>query len=350
MQVSVQMWTVILRGALTGATPVRSACTLTVNKAIAGLARDVMGRLGLLAHIRCTVDQIPRAIHVFDHARELRVVGGGDVTAAAVLEARAALECADRFTTFLSDETDRESNAAWLPRRAPSGPEYTFVCQCSENKWFGDVVDGLARVSGSMKELVIDYLGERDGLPNLSRITDGSLRVTIQQADFESDDGWGSFKSPAVRELVFTFCDLARLPPVAGFTNLVHLELHECMFSGEHEDALENLAILPVPPIHFLGLEGCEYVGDASLIAVLTALKTLVMHGCRPFPDFDVAAADVLKAKFLSGELNADGTGRMCKVIGRRLNIRKAEREAARLAQCDCCGPCDCGECSDCED
>ncbi len=33
------------------------------------------------------------------------------------------------------------------------------------------------------------------------------------------------FKSPAVKELAFNGCDLARLPPVAGFASLMQLEL-----------------------------------------------------------------------------------------------------------------------------
>jgi hypothetical protein len=85
-----------------------------------------------------------------------------------------------------------------------------------------------------------------------------------------------------------------------------------------------------------------------------------VMHECRgDYPDFDEAAIVVLKGKLVdeggSGGggrvLNVDGTGCLCKVVVRRLGIRKAEREAAGLVQCDsdCCGSCDCGECSDCE-
>lgn len=76
------------------------------------------------------------------------------------------------------------------------------------------------------------------------------------------------------------------------------------------------------------------------------------MHRSRGgYPDFDEAAGVALKAKLLSGELNADGTGCLCKLVARMLDIRRAERDAARLARCDseCCGPCECGECSDCE-
>jgi hypothetical protein len=350
MLVSVEVWKAIVRMVVNGGAPAdpvtRMLRTLTVNKAVAGVARAELFRLGLL-RVRCTVADIPRAIRAFPLASELCVFGGGDVSAAVLLHARAALESHPRFTMFLSDETER-SNMAWLPR---SGPEYAVICRCSDEKRFGDVVDGLAAASAFMKELLIDYLGIGDELPNLAAIREGSLRVTIQNADFDpGDGGWGLFKSPAVRELAFNFCDLVRMPPVAGFPNLVQLEFAECTFCREH-DALESLSILPVPPIQLLALECCEYVGEVSLVAVLPTLKTLVIHGCRPYPDFDldVAAGDALKAKLLSGELNAGGTGRLCTVIVRMLNILKAEREAMQLAQCDCCARCDCGECSDCD-
>ena len=54
---------------------------------------------------------------------------------------------------------------------------------------------------------------------------------------------------------------------------------------------------------------------------------------------------NALKAKLLSGELNADGAGCLCKEACRELGIRRAEREAARLVRCDseCCGLCECG-------
>ncbi len=74
------------------------------------------------------------------------------MSATGLLHARAALESHPRFTMFLSDETER-SNMAWLPR---SGPDYTVICRCSDEKRFGDVVDGLAAASVFMKELLID--------------------------------------------------------------------------------------------------------------------------------------------------------------------------------------------------
>ena len=86
---------------------------------------------------------------------------------------------------------------------------------------------------------------------------------------------------------------------------------------------------------------------DASPLGAMPKLRHLAMHGCRgEFPDFDAAAAVALKAKLLRGEVTAVC---LCKVLVRRLDIRRAEREAARLVQCACCGPCECGECSDCE-
>ena len=359
-----QVWTMIVSGVVSGdpAMGIRDALgVLTINKMIVGIARVVAGRLG---RVRCTVAQVPRAVGVFVHARELRVVGGEEEEAG-VDAARAALEGAGaRFCVFVSDETDSKSKLAWLPRlplRSDAQPDseasvytsgYEVVCVCSETKRFGDVAESLALAVG-MGGLVVDYLGVRDVYPNLARL--GSARVTIQQADFDLHSDGGGFTSTAVTELAFKWCDLARLPPVVGFPNLKRLEVVECMFSGAraHDDrAMEPLGLLPVPPIEHLRVEGCEGLSDVSPVAGLTKLKTLVMHGCRmDYPDFDEAARVGMKAKLLSGELNADGAGFLCKVVGRRLDIRRAEREAARLVRCDagCCGPCDCGECSDCE-
>jgi hypothetical protein len=68
--------------------------------------------------------------------------------------------------------------------------------------------------------------------------------------------------------------------------------------------------------------------------------------------DFVLGGATALR--LLVGEKETwkrRGTGRLCKLLVRRLGIRKAEREATGMVQCDaeCCGPCECGECSDCE-
>jgi hypothetical protein len=354
-----QVWTMVVGAVVSGTTRVRDALgMLTVNKLIVGIARVVAGRLG---RVRCTVAHVPRAIGVFVHARELRVVGGEEEEEEEVEAARAALEGAGaRFYAFVSDETDSKSKLAWLPRlplRSDAQPEaqpdadpsgYEVVCVCSETKRFCDVAESLALAVG-MRELVVDYLGVRDVYPTLARL--GCARVTIQQADFDLHSDGGGFTSTAVTELAFKWCDLARLPPVVGFTNLRRLEVVECVF-GHDDRAMEPLGLPPVPPIEHLRVEGCEGLRDVSPVAGLTRLKTLALHECRDdYPDFDEAARVALRAKLLSGELNADGTGCLCKVVGRRLDIRRAEREAARLARCDaeCCGPCDCGECSDCE-
>jgi acetyl-CoA carboxylase biotin carboxyl carrier protein len=216
----------------------------------------------------------------------------------------------------------------------------------------GDVAEGLALAAG-MTELVLEYLGEPDEFPNLAPLTETTrgLRVTIQQADFtKGPSASASFASAAVTELAFKWCDLALLPPVTGFPNLKKLDVEECTFYDEGGAVLRTLA--PVPTLEHVRLEGCEGLDDASPIAALPSLKTLVLcHFRVEYPDFDDAAGAALKAKLLSGAVNADGTGRMCKVVTRRLDICRAELEAARLARCDseCCGPCECGECSDCE-
>ncbi len=147
------------------------------------------------------------------------------------------------------------------------------------------------------------------------------------------------------------WCEFATLPAVRGFPNLKRLELVECSFSGEDHAVMRSLGVHPAPPIEHLVVEGCAGV-DVSPIAGLTRLRTLTMHECRDqYPDLDEAASEVMKGKLLRGEVNADGRGCLCAVIMRRLNVRRAERALLGLVQCDreCCGPCDCGECSDCE-
>ena len=270
-----------------------------------------------------------------------------------------------------------------LPRR--EGPEKAkeaeeaddlavrVLCECYETKTFETVAENLARNydAGWMTHLVIDYLGERDhererehgsGFPNLSRFQGGAgLRVRLQQGDFEALDfeeaHFRYFRSTSVTWLELMWCDLVRVPPVRGFPNLTRLDVTECVFAewaSADADVLRSLSDAPVPPIEYLGLVGCDGVDDVSPIAVLalTKLKTLVMHECQgDYPHFDDAASDVLKGRLLAGELNGGGTGRLCKVLVRRLGIRKTEREATGMVQCDsgCCGPCECGECSDCE-
>ena len=355
------MWTIVASEVHTAGLTARSfLCLLTINQQIVCIARAVAGRLGLTIH--CTVAQIPRAVQVFEFARELSVVAdpsGVEADTAALEAARAALEHAGpRFRAFVCDDTDAPSKMAWLPRlpddvTAESGG-YRVVCECSEKtRRFGDVAKGLALAVG-MTELVIEYFGEPDEFPNLAPLTQTArgLRVTIQQADFTKGPGAlsASFASAAVTELAFKWCELALLPPVAGFPNLKKLDVAECTFYDEDGAVLRTLG--PVPTLEYVRLEVCEGLDDASPIVALPSLKTLVLCQFRvQYPDFDEAAGAALKSKLLSGALNADGTGRVCRVVTRRLDIRRAEREAARLALCDseCCGPCECGECSDCE-
>ena len=246
------------------------------------------------------------------------------------------------------------------------------VCECYETKVFGTVAGNLARNydAGWMRHLAIDYLGGREhehgsGFPDLSVFQGGAgLRVTLEQGDFPAlklDSDAAKFQSTSVKRLELMWCDLVSVPPVSGFPSLARLEMVECMFADVDGDVLGPLLDAPVPPIEYLGLVGCYEVGDVSPIAALAQrkLKTLVIHECQggDYPYFDHAATVVLKGKLVDvtvgggGELNAGGTGCLCKVAVRRLGIRKAEREAVGLVQCssECCGPCECGECSDCE-
>jgi hypothetical protein len=352
---------------------------LTINKAMVTLARAAVALLGLAA-IRCTVAQIPHAILVFEHARELRVIGGRvqeiqefqerqvqDDQAAldALLASEALAKTGARFRMFVSDDTDG-SDLGWLPmlpRREGRESAVMVVCKCYE-KAFESVAANLAKCynAGWMAHLVIDYLGKRDeggplasGFPALARFQGGEgLRVTIQQADFEALDTHEAtvqhFQSTSVTWLELMYSDLVSVPPVRGFPNLTRLDVIECLFPNSDADVLRPLLDAPVPPIEYLAIERCDGVDDASPILALTKLSTLVIQECGgDYPYFDDAAKILLKDKLLAGELNKGGTGCLCKVIVRRLGIRKAEREA--MAQCDseCCWLCDCGECSDCE-
>jgi hypothetical protein len=359
---------------------------LTVNKATVTLARDAVSLLGR-AGIRCTVAQIPHAIGAFGHARELRVVGesevedGRDDQAAldALVASEALAKTGGRFRVFVSDVTDSASNMGWLPmlpRR--EGPEEgaesaesaaMVVCECYETKTFETAAANLAKNydAGWMTHLVIDYLGGRDeggplasGFPTLGRFQGGAgLRVTLQQGDFEALDSQEAnlqhFQSTSVTWLELMYSDSVSVPPVRGFPNLKRLDVIECMFAkwaNADADVLRPISDAPVPRIEYLAVVGCDGVDDASPIVALTNLGTLVMHECRgEYPDFGDAAGVLLKNRLLAGELNKSGTGRLCKLLVRRLGIRKAEREAIGLVQCDseCCGPCECGECSDCE-
>jgi hypothetical protein len=349
---------------------------LTINKAMVTLARAAVALIGLAA-IRCTVAQIPHAILVFEHARELRVVGGRvqefqenqvqDDQAAldALLASEALAKTGARFRMFVSDDTDG-SEMRWLPmlpRRGGQESAVMVVCMCYE-KAFEAVAANLAKCydAGWMAHLVIDYLGKRDeggplasGFPSLARFQGGAgLRVTIQQADFEALDTHEAtlqhFQSTSVTWLELMYSDLVSVPPVRGFPNLTRFDVIECLFPNADADVLRPLVHAPVPPIEYLAIERCDGVDDASPLLALTKLSTLVIQECRgDYPYFDDAAKILLKDKLLAGELNKGRTGCLCKVIVRRLGIRKAEREA--MVQCDseCCWPCDCRDCSDCE-
>lgn len=355
---------------------------LTINKEIERLAREELVKLGRV-RIRCTVAQIPRAIRdVFAEATELCVIGsagavGSAEAAEAVGEASEAASAVlaatgDRFGVFVSDETDTASNMRWLPRRGLSREQQEqqeqerrcLVLVDVSEKRFRAVAGNVAEFyrTGRMEELVICYSGARHELPDLSPIDSdgfdsdgpvGPLRVKIENGDFSGlDDGPGGpkFRSPAVTELKFAGCDLVRLPPVSGFPNLRRLDVVESFFNDY--DALHALTRAPVPPIEHLQVARCGGEHDGSPIAGLTKLKTLVMADCMGgFPDFDEAERVALHGRLVGGELNAGGTGCLCKVIVRALQVRKPERESTGLAMCDsdCCGPCDCGYCSECE-
>lgn len=169
--------------------------------------------------------------------------------------------------------------------------------------------------------------------------------MTLVEADF-SGGATAHFGSTAVKHLTFESCLMDVLPPLTGFPNLRALELVECVFRDDTGAVMQSLLGLP---LEHLRVEKCEgKLVDASPIGAMPQLKTLVMHECVGgfFPEFDAASAVVMKAKILSGEVTA---GCLCKVLVRRLDIRRAERESIGLVQCECCGPCACGECSDCE-
>jgi hypothetical protein len=372
-----QVWSKILLMVAACGGEVRALLRLlTINKEIVRLARAAVVR------IRCTVAQIPRAMGVFEHARELRVVGEGEPAEDAGVQAdqaaREALVASEalgktgrRFRLFVSDVTDSASKMGWLPmlpRRdgldESAEKAVMVVCECYETKAFETAAGNLANnyEAGWMTHLVIEYLGGRSGFPTLSRFQGGEgLRVTLQQGDFVEalDSGeahFQHFQSTSVTWLELMWCDLVRVPPVRGFPNLTRLDVIECVFAewqNAGADVLRPLSDAPVPPIEYLGLVACDGVDDASPVLALTKLSTLVMHECQggDYPHFDEAASVVLKGKLLAGELNGGGTGCLCKVLVRRLGIRKPEREATGMVQCDseCCGPCPCGECSDCE-
>ncbi len=211
---------------------------------------------------------------------------------------------------------------------------------------------------------MIDYLGGRDeggplasGFPTLARFQGGAgLRVTLQHGDFEApvpqEANLQHFQSTSVTWLEIMDSGLVSVPPVRGFPNLKRLDVIVCVFPNADADVLRPLLDAPVPAIEYLAIVGCDGVDDASPIVALTKLSTLEMHECKGhYPDFDDAAGLLLKDKLLAGELNKGGTGCLCKILVRRLRIRKTEREATAMVQCDseCCGPCECGECSDCE-
>lgn len=136
------VWSIVV-SALRGLDAKRIVRVL-VNKAFVAAARKVLG-----LRIRCTIAQIPRAIAVFESARELRVVGeaegaGGACTGSleAARIARAALERAGRFRVLVSDETHGPSSLAWLPRQVGEAGELRVVCQA--NALVGEALNELA--------------------------------------------------------------------------------------------------------------------------------------------------------------------------------------------------------------
>ena len=320
---------------------------LAVNTVFMGVGRSVLGSLGMVA-IRCTVGAIPRAIALFSSASELCVVGsalGSEVSTEALkAEAREALAReGPRFRRLVSHETDGKMRWLWLPATG----KVLVVCQCSEERRFDDVVESLSAANATTLE--IDFLGVPCKFPSLHAIP-GLRKVTLSQMDFpdgkQPEDGF--LRSGTIEKLKFECCDFERLPDLNGLTGLKTLKMRNCMLSDDDE-AMESLGDPDAPPIKQVSLKGCQ-VTNGSKILWLPQLERLDLYGCKECTDFEYAETEELKQKILSGEL----TGRLCKVIVRRLNISQEESKAsaavAALQQCgdECCKPCDCGKCSEC--
>ena len=317
---------------------------LTVNKVLTGVGRSVLGSLGMIA-IRCTVGTIPRAIALFSSASELCVVGsalGSEVSTEEAREARKALAReGQRFRRLVSHETD--GNMRWLP---VSG-NVRVVCQCPPDRPFDDVAESLT--AAGVTNLEIDFLGVPGKFPSLHDVP-GLRKVTLSQMDFpdgkQPEDGF--LRSGTIEKLKFECCDFERLPDLNGLTGLKTLKMRNCMLSDDDE-AMESLGDPDAPPIKQVSLKGCR-VTNGSKILWLPQLERLDLYGCKECTDFEYAETEELKQKILSGKL----TGRLCKVLVRRLDISpeelKASTAVAALQQCgdECCKPCDCGKCSEC--
>ncbi len=367
---------------------------LTVNNRIVRLAREELVKLGRLM-IQCTVSQIPHAIGAFATATEMRVVGSKTTRA---MESVDSVECAERaeraerearaasdasaalaatgtrFRLLESDHTD-ESNMGWLPQQKKKRPSEergggdraqieegrcVVVCNVSATRFSGRKVGNVAgfyRRTGRVGEVVIRHRGLRNhGLPDLSLFDSdgldsdapvGPLRVTIENGDFDGlDDGpdGPKFRSSAVTELAFVGCDLVCVPSVCGFPKLERLEVVNCRFNG-----YDALSLLPSAheQIEYLRVERCGGDHDASPIAGLTKLKTLVMTDYPgEFPEFDEPARVSLHGRIVGGELNGGGRGLLCKEIARRLQVECC----AGLTMCDADYCYYCGGCGGCGD
>ena len=162
--------------------------------------------------------------------------------------------------------------------------------------------------------------------------------MTIENGDFDGlDDGpdGPKFRSPVVKELTFVGCDLVCVPSVSGFPKLERLEVVNCRFNG-----YDALSLLPSAEIEYLRVERCGGDHDASPIAGLTKLKTLVMTDYPgEFPEFDEPARVSLHGRIVGGELNGGGRGLLCKEIARKLQVECCAGLAMCDADyCDCCG------------
>jgi hypothetical protein len=335
---------------------------LMVDKATTASSRLVFGRF---LRLRCAVQVVPRAIAAFVAVRELRVVGIRTAGLRLDLEppTKAALACASRaiaaglLRSFWSYYTDT-SAVGWIPEGAVGavGPGYALGFDCCDERGFDDAVVANLAKSGGMVKLAVVYPKVLPSLSMFARLT----AVVLQEGTFnrgEAAELPRGFASRTVTSLEFDGCQFGRLPSLAGFPALTDLVIVDCDFDEELYytaiASLNGLADEPPPPIARLVICGGTGIIDASPIAGLArTLRTLVMRSFTDdYPDFvDEAAGGVVRQMLEAGELNASGTGCLCKFLARRLAIDLVGVLGKSLTLCTCCLPCDCGTCGECDE